>query len=1026
MISTASGNINATGTWSVVDATSLLNSESGSTALNAANGTSSAFTPGAITVSGIAVKLATNTNSTGTVKIELVVAGTSVPGTAVTLNCADLVTATAATAEGGWVVTDFANTLLVAATVYNVKITTASGCNQTFWTDGTASNWSRMLITTATQAGGPAAGDSFLVYGQLTGAGTHNSFTVTMNTTANINYGNVANTLISPSIAVGQFGTLAFGTAAATNYLMEAAGPMVEYNGGTFTIGATGTPVPVDSTAVFTLNTTVEGDTGLTVRNGATFNVAGVPRTTGKNAVQTHLSANIAAGAQTSLAVLDDTGWLSGDVIVLATTDVQTNASHSEKLTLSSNATSAALPISATLSFSHLGQVISYTSTNNGVSYSFPEQAEIILLTRNVKIQGSANATPGYIFCGQTATCAMTWVEFNFISGKAAAQFGLQSETISTGAFSLTNFSFHDALHAGVIMGGTQTNTIWGGTVASPATIQNGGFYNVCQANLSSPSNNDFGILSFTTNNNWVFDNLTFLGVPVGNCSTVLMRAIGGQFTNIVIADNIGTNATVMQLTTPTFKTMGSWGPLTFHSNSSVAVDLNLSGNGTTGTINGLYTYHSPGSFSSGANVRLTINPIYTLGGLNWGGFGLTGSTNLTLQNGFLAFDTTAKPPILIDETISLIEMDNVEACPTQTVTITQSTGATSGNSVFLPCNTGNISSIQPVADVGNGGAYTTLRVIARNSPLLAAIDVSLPGLLGQSFMSPDSYVSADWIGTHKSFLTYGILTQDNSTNCPTCVRNGETYSTRLAPQIVRFTGAIAGTTLTATGTVYPAVSIANNLVLTGVGTPLATGTIVQGYGSGTGGTGTYTVNNSQTISAETMTGPQGRLQSAPLGQGVKVAVASGGTATVCVWARESLNTDSGGITYNGDAPRLINRTNPSIGVNSDAILATYSGSGWQQLCGTSAAANSDGEFEFVVDADMTATSNAGGWVNVTDWTSSGGAVNPNGSQQFWFNGVPFNSSVPTGGSSGGGTSGGAGIGSGAAIGAGGRMPIGP
>ncbi len=91
LISTATGNIGSSSTWSTVDTTSLLNSETGNTALNATNGTSSAFTPGAITISGIAVKLAALTNSSGTVKIELVQAGSSVSGTPITVNCADLV-----------------------------------------------------------------------------------------------------------------------------------------------------------------------------------------------------------------------------------------------------------------------------------------------------------------------------------------------------------------------------------------------------------------------------------------------------------------------------------------------------------------------------------------------------------------------------------------------------------------------------------------------------------------------------------------------------------------------------------------------------------------------------------------------------------------------------------------------------------------------------------------------------------------------------------------------------------------------
>jgi len=398
LISTATGNIGSTGTWSVVDTTSLLSSETGSTALNATTGTSSAFTPGAITISGIAVKLAALTSSAGTVKIELVQAGTSVTGTPVTVNGTDLVsTAATATAEGGWVVTNFPNVTLLAATAYNVKITTASGSNLTFWTDGTANNWSRLLVTTT--AGAPAAGDKFYVYGNLTGAGTHNAFTVTINTTALVNYGNVANALVDPSVAVGQWGTLAFATTASTAFVSEFAGPMVIYNGGTFTVGTSGTPIPSTSSATLTLNSTVEGDTGINVRNGGTYNSAG--SSGGRTVVKTLLTSVATGGTTTSLTTTDSTGWLSGDSIVVAGTQITSGTDATSKWsagTLGSNAVGTALTLSAAITNTHTPQVLSYTSAQTGAAYSMSMQPAVIVLNRNVVIQGSGTTTNGYLF----------------------------------------------------------------------------------------------------------------------------------------------------------------------------------------------------------------------------------------------------------------------------------------------------------------------------------------------------------------------------------------------------------------------------------------------------------------------------------------------------------------------------------------------------------------------------------------------------------------------------------------------------
>lgn len=66
------------------------------------------------------------------------------------------------------------------------------------------------------------------------------------------------------------------------------------------------------------------------------------------------------------------------------------------------------------------------------------------------------------------------------------------------------------------------------------------------------------------------------------------------------------------------------------------------------------------------------------------------------------------------------------------------------------------------------------------------------------------------------------------------------------------FTGAIAGTTLTVS-------AVASGFLMVGdtiTGTGIAANTVITAFVSGTGGTGTYTVNNSQTVGSEAMTGP--------------------------------------------------------------------------------------------------------------------------------------------------------------------------
>lgn len=75
-----------------------------------------------------------------------------------------------------------------------------------------------------------------------------------------------------------------------------------------------------------------------------------------------------------------------------------------------------------------------------------------------------------------------------------------------------------------------------------------------------------------------------------------------------------------------------------------------------------------------------------------------------------------------------------------------------------------------------------------------------------------------------------------------------------IPPMDVYFTGSISGTTLTVASTaVTPNNPIKPGFKITGGGT--SANTFVTGYGTGTGGAGTYTVNNSQTVAEATLMG---------------------------------------------------------------------------------------------------------------------------------------------------------------------------
>ena len=65
------------------------------------------------------------------------------------------------------------------------------------------------------------------------------------------------------------------------------------------------------------------------------------------------------------------------------------------------------------------------------------------------------------------------------------------------------------------------------------------------------------------------------------------------------------------------------------------------------------------------------------------------------------------------------------------------------------------------------------------------------------------------------------------------------------------FTGSISGNVLTVTAVASGTIIVGQ--AVTGVG--VLAGTLITALGSGTGGTGTYTVNNSQTVASETLNG---------------------------------------------------------------------------------------------------------------------------------------------------------------------------
>lgn len=846
LISRVTGNWLTASTWGLVDTTSLLISRASNAVVPTSAGStarSSAFTPGAITIDGIAINIANRTGTTGTMTVELWnnTGSAVVSGTTVTINVSDLPAFTTASNDSGWTVFAFSSVALSAATDYMVQITTSSSTQVSVFANATTNNWSRLLRTTTTQA--PAAGDDMVVAGELTGAGTSNSYTVTMNSTSATDYGSgVADgSSITPALCVSCNGTLTFGTAAATNYILRLSGNLANARTGTINVGTTGTPIPRDSTAVVEFDCAADADFGWH-NHGGTCNIQGLSRTSGKNVEKCLLDTDEAVG-QTVLGVDTDTGWLSGDQIVIATTS--RTLDQSELRTLASNASATELTITAGLTYAHSGTA--------------PTQAEVINLTRNVKIRSVSSTAMTFMHNNQTAVVDIDWAEVYYMGAEVAVvDWRGVTVTTTTGDFNMQHCSLHDFDDHGFYVAGTAVNNF----VFS---------HNVTWKLNSSPVDGTQGGVTTaqpSSGTNWTMDDNYILTDASGsNSAGLILSDIGGVITNNHVASHaIGAKY---------LESNGVFGTFTgqvYHTNAKGAQFYQNNFSGVYANVTIWRSSNIGIEVLNGGN-RLTFDGGTAFGNLQ--GLVFLQSTSahsvLTFRNFSFSGDTSFASQYGIgtpgsEDSVSIV-LDN--------------------------CTFGVASGIRvahTVADINVQTSTVQLEVLARNTTFASSVEV-----LTQSNLSDEAFISSQrhdqTSGNHKTWLRNGTLATD------AVIYNTASPSMRMTP-------------INATG----------------------------------------------------------KLESAALFRGLKVAVNNGGTVTINVYTRKSTAGD--GAAYNGAQPRLIVKANPALGsnFNSDTVLDTHTAAAgtWEQLSGTTASVTDDGVLELVVDCDGTV-----GWINVDDWSKS-------------------------------------------------------
>lgn len=500
LVSRASGNLTSTTTWKTVETgtRAIQNSFSASTnttTSNNYNANAQDMTVANLSVIEGLLLYCNRVNTTGTVTVKFSEDSGTTDTRTVTVNASDL------PASPSWVFFKFGSTLTGdGGTDYAIGIIASSGGNATFYRDATAANWTHLIVTNQNPAS-VAAGDVFYIAGELLSAGSGNDFTVTMDSTATTDYGTGTDGTSVNGMEIGKRGTLTWGTTAATNYYLKLSGSLNVWGDGTFNMGTTGTPIPRNSTAILEFDPVADGGMGFYARAGSTVNIQGLSRTSGKNIIACKLNTDEAVNS-TSLGVDTDTGWLDNDEIVVVSTT--RTATQTEVGTLNGAAGASTLTVDG---FAGVGGGLA-----NAHSGTSPTQAEVCLLTRNVKIRSATSTLMTFFYVGTSAIVDIDWAEFRYLGENVTNKRGIEIATSTNGSFDMQYSTLRDCEDWGIYFINASSGT---------KTISNNVFYRLntavgaSTAGLYVPSGNG----SYTITNNYfvMLYSATFGSVEIAN-----------------------------------------------------------------------------------------------------------------------------------------------------------------------------------------------------------------------------------------------------------------------------------------------------------------------------------------------------------------------------------------------------------------------------------------------------------------------------------------------------------------------------
>ena len=380
LASITSGDFTSSSTWGVINEQSFQAGGLGGLSYSVSTTPTSlgTFSPATtVTATHVGFRLL-GTGPTGTLTFDIfnVTAGAQVAGTSVTINKSALNFNSANGIASWYLVKIPTPPSLSSGTNYAIRVSHSAGASATniyAISNTVASTTHRFIVTSTTQA--PASTDDLWVVSERTTGSTVNEITVTMdNTTSATTFGSATANYGGINLNTNSY--FNYGTSESTNYYLRINGNIWNSAGSSLNIGTSATTIPASSTAVLEFSGASQGLVQNGTANPVSFGtyVSSIS-IRGENPTYPYaLLAADAAVSATSITTNIETGWKSGNQVVLAGTG--SVATGQDLRTLSTDAVGTTLTVTSGLTNAHggSGDVI----------------GEIINLTRNVKIRNSS------------------------------------------------------------------------------------------------------------------------------------------------------------------------------------------------------------------------------------------------------------------------------------------------------------------------------------------------------------------------------------------------------------------------------------------------------------------------------------------------------------------------------------------------------------------------------------------------------------------------------------------------------------